>query len=322
MIESAARLAELEIIWHALWSSLTRSTPFQSPDWLLPWVTHYCGDQVLSFAFWNDGELVGLAPLFMYRRETCRRLLLLGTGNTDYLDAIFHPAYRDACCRALLSAVEQSQALWDECNLQRLPAGSPLLEGTVPEQRLLSRTDPQEPCPVLDFAESGRMSLMLKRSRYYAARLRQRHSCSIELATAASLGESLEALQRLHRERWHKKGMPGALTHENDYVFHRDVSLRFLRNGVLRLYCLYIEHEIAAVLYGFCNRSRMYFYLSGFDPKYSQLSIGTVLLGHAVEQAIAGKCEYFDFLTGRESYKYRWGATDQPMFARTLTKKT
>jgi ribosomal protein S18 acetylase RimI-like enzyme len=31
-------------------------------------------------------------------------------------------------------------------------------------------------------------------------------------------------------------------------------------------------------------------YLGGFDPAYSRLSIGTVLIAHAIRQAIEARC--------------------------------
>jgi CelD/BcsL family acetyltransferase involved in cellulose biosynthesis len=35
-------------------------------------------------------------------------------------------------------------------------------------------------------------------------------------------------------------------------------------------------------------------------------------LGHAIEAAKAEGAASFDFLRGREPYKYAWGARDQP----------
>jgi CelD/BcsL family acetyltransferase involved in cellulose biosynthesis len=61
-------------------------------------------------------------------------------------------------------------------------------------------------------------------------------------------------------------------------------------------------------------------YIGGFDPRWSALSPGTLLLGHAIEQATAEGAAAFDFLRGAEAYKYRWGAIDEPMFAVRVTR--
>jgi len=65
---------------------------------------------------------------------------------------------------------------------------------------------------------------------------------------------------------------------------------------------------------------RIYSYLSGFDPEYAQKSVGSIIIGHAVQRAIDNGQEAFDFLQGHEPYKYTWGARDVPCFARTILK--
>lgn len=44
-----------------------------------------------------------------------------------------------------------------------------------------------------------------------------------------------------------------------------------------------------------------------------------MLVGHAVEAAIAEGMASADFLRGRETYKYLWGAEDTPTLRRRLT---
>lgn len=326
-IQSPAHLGEFETGWRALWSSIPDATPFQSPDWVLPWCSHYCRDPLFCFAFHFNGTLVGLAPMFIYQGEQgFRRLLLLGTGNTDYLDVIFHPAFRKQSLRLLFAEIEKRSELWDECNLQRLRPESPLLEDIEQDEKFCISVSPQEPCPVIDLRnvslrDADRAAPMLRKAHRYATKLGQRRPFSIEEPTVESLYDCVTAWQRLHQDRWLDKGMPGALTHEKDHLFHAEVARRMLASGMLKLYSLRIAGEIAAVLYAFQHRSCRYSYLGGFDPKYARLSIGTILLGHSIERALAERCESFDFLKGRETYKYRWGATDRPIFARTIRPK-
>lgn len=326
-IPSIDRLRELEPSWRALWLSLSDSTPFQSPDWLLPWCTHYCRDSLFCFAFRVNGTLVGLAPLFIYGgQRSCRRLLLLGTGNTDYLDVVFHPSFRKECWRLLVAEIKQQSELWDKCNLQRLRPESPLLQGMAPDQEFCSAVSAEEPCPVidlrnLDLAHIDKAAPIFRKAHHYTAKLAHRYPFSIEQPTLASIDGCVTAWQSLHRDRWHDKGMPGALAHEKDLAFHMEVARRMFAAGMLKLYSLHIAGEIAAVLYAFQHGACRYSYLGGFDPKYARMSIGTVLLGHSIEQTRREGCQRFDFLKGREPFKYRWGATDQPVFARTISKR-
>jgi len=58
--------------------------------------------------------------------------------------------------------------------------------------------------------------------------------------------------------------------------------------------------------------------LSGFDPKFASISPGTLLIGHAIEQAMADGSQAFDFLRGVERYKYLWGAHDTATYRRSV----
>jgi CelD/BcsL family acetyltransferase involved in cellulose biosynthesis len=318
-IEDSERLHAIRDDWLRLWASLPDGTPFQSPDWLLPWWNHFGEGPLFSFAFWQGGELVGLAPLYIFAGEKIRRVFLIGTGNTDYLDVIFQPDRRKLCVRQLLTAIQEREGLWDECMFQRLRLGSPVLSERGDANGLISEVERQEPCPVVDLSGSGASS-MLKNARYYARKLEQGHTFSIEHATAECLDELLTALERVHQSRWEGKGLPSVFSKQRDRSFYRQVAKLFLAAGLLSMYALRIEQQIVDVLYGFQWRNRIYLYLSGFDPAFARMSVGTVLLGHAVQRSIDEGCQCFDFLGGRESYKYRWGAQDQEIFSRVIRK--
>lgn len=55
----------------------------------------------------------------------------------------------------------------------------------------------------------------------------------------------------------------------------------------------------------------MYGYLGGFRPEMARCSPGTVLIDHVLEAAIGEKLREFDFLRGKEAYKYLWGSRDR-----------
>jgi CelD/BcsL family acetyltransferase involved in cellulose biosynthesis len=68
---------------------------------------------------------------------------------------------------------------------------------------------------------------------------------------------------------------------------------------------------VAAVYYGFVANGRAYYYLSGFDPSFERLSPGTLIVHHAIQEAVREGAGEMDFLRGREAYKYGWGARDR-----------
>jgi CelD/BcsL family acetyltransferase involved in cellulose biosynthesis len=103
--------------------------------------------------------------------------------------------------------------------------------------------------------------------------------------------------------------------------FHREAARAMLRAGMLRLYALLVAGRLAAVLYGFRDRRRFYYYLAGFDPALGKVSPGTLVVGHAIEEAAREGAGDFDFLRGQEAYKYLWGAQEQCNYRRRLTPR-
>jgi CelD/BcsL family acetyltransferase involved in cellulose biosynthesis len=337
VVTDAQRLHEIESEWRALWTSLPDATPFQSPDWLLPWWKHYGEGDLLSFALWHGGRLVGFAPMYVFRsqnphpvpqrawekdgaRAAKRKLFLLGTGNSDYLDVLFDPAFRLQCCSAYLTEIWNVRACWDVCSFQRLRRGSPLLEEVVSTPELREEVSQQVPCVAIDLHNLGHGGVLLKRSHGYARKLQKVHRFTFEEATAGTLDDFSEALERLHQERWHEEGYQGALSSARDRSFHREVGRRFLEAKMLMFYGIRMGGKLIAAIYGYRVRGRIYSYLSGFDPEYARNSVGAISIGYAVERAMQSGCHAFDFLQGQEPYKYTWGARDVPCFARRILK--
>jgi CelD/BcsL family acetyltransferase involved in cellulose biosynthesis len=55
------------------------------------------------------------------------------------------------------------------------------------------------------------------------------------------------------------------------------------------------------------------YYNAGVDPEARYLSPGVVLIAGLVRRALEAGAKRFDFLRGDESYKYEWGAVDEPV---------
>ena len=125
----------------------------------------------------------------------------------------------------------------------------------------------------------------------------------------------LDALFALHRARWAARGAPGVLAAPEVVAFHRDAALALHHRGLLRLIGLALADRLVAVLYGFADHGRFLFYLSGFAPDVARRSPGRLVIGRAIDRARDDGAFEFDFLRGREPYKYEWGAVDRRVHA-------
>jgi CelD/BcsL family acetyltransferase involved in cellulose biosynthesis len=160
----------------------------------------------------------------------------------------------------------------------------------------------------------------LEKLRYYQRRAAKQGSIHYHLATPETCGGLLEELFRLHNARWSARG-GGMFCDPKVRQFHRDVAAEFAESNLLRLHQLSIDAEPAAVLYALSNARETYFYLAGFKPKFEKLSPGTLIIGQAIQRAFAEHHSAFDFLRGKEPYKYSWGARDCPTRAIRFQKR-
>jgi CelD/BcsL family acetyltransferase involved in cellulose biosynthesis len=314
VIRTTEQLEALEPEWLELWRRAPDATPFQSPAWLLPWWRHFGSHELSVITLRENGRLSGVAPLYVLREDDESLGMLLGTGTSDYLDVV---AIGDISPIAD-EMVRLDCQTWD---LQQLRPSSPLLKFTAPEGWSDTVID-QDRCPILSIGEGGPhlSTHFQKKLRYYRRSLSRLGSTSFETADASNIDALIEALFELHAARWQRRGMPGMLADDAIQRFHRQVIPRMLATGALRLHAMRIDARIVAVFYGFAHGGTEYYYLSGYDPELEKLSIGTVIVAHAIDEAVREGCATFDFLRGAEEYKYAWGATDRINRRRQLTR--
>ena len=319
-IGSAEELNPLRAEWLALWKRSSTSTPFQFPDWLIPWWKHFGVGQLCVLAVTDEERLVGLAPLFI---TNTRALSLLGTGNSDYLDILLDDRVCNDAAAAIFAHLCAHQSAWDECDFQNLRHTSPLLTMKTCAG-LREQLQEQNFCPVTLLPASeqqylDRLSPQLRHNLdYYQRRLSTLGDVVIEHANEDNFSELFDAFLKLHEARWRMNSMPGVLCDENVQSFHHEAASGFLASGALRLYALRINDRIIASLYGFHHSARTYYYLGGFDPEFKQYSPGTILVAHAITTAIREGAKEFDFLRGREDYKDRWLAVDRTIYRKRL----
>jgi CelD/BcsL family acetyltransferase involved in cellulose biosynthesis len=264
-------------------------------------------------------RLVGLVPAYVPDTSTAENaaLTFIGIGNSDYLDVLVDPDFIELSSDRIQEYLSTPSANWNEVHFEPLRSESNLVArwrvGRDLEMR--SSITQLEYCPVLKLGEMASFSKAIPHRqfenwRYYLRRAERLGTLEFELAGPENWRDSLSSLLRLHSIRWNARGAAGVLAEGAVRQFHWAAAEGMLKLGILRLYVLRLNSRPISALYGFQHRKRFYFYLGGFDPEFSTLSPGTLLLGHAISQAIRERATEFDFLRGQERYKYLWGAKD------------
>jgi CelD/BcsL family acetyltransferase involved in cellulose biosynthesis len=294
--------AGLEGKWWDLWHRDPAATAFQSPAWLIPWRQQFSEGENRVLTIESGQKLVGLLPLFRHEG----RLLPWGAGTTDWLDGIFDPE---------LDPAELSDALaelTDLLDLFQLSADSLLLKAPLPEG-WCERRRSSDACA--DLPLPARLPRnMTENLRYYRRRAARAGVADPERASPSIFDELVE----LHTRRWRERKQPGILSDTRVLAWHKEALPVLDAAGLLRLYALRLHGRTVAVLYVLYSKKRAFYYIGGFDPALESLGLGTILIGHAISDAERDGAQTFDFLRGQESYKYRWGATERPSYARWL----
>jgi CelD/BcsL family acetyltransferase involved in cellulose biosynthesis len=301
------------------WQSLFRRcgvTPFQNPDWLLPWIEVFSPEKLLCIEVRSADRLVGLAPLLIYCRDSTRVLALAGGGVSDYLDLLVDPEFEVEAISAILHAALDAQEDWGVLDLTDLPDYSALLKSPF----FKAEGKEHDTCSVLQLptSENELLHLFSKRQRANLrnarSRLERAGKSTVEIATAENFCEFLQDLFTLHTSRWSERGETGVLNDHRTREFHSGTAPLLLDRGLLHLSRLRVSDRTAAVIYSLFTNQTAYCYLQGFNPDFSHVSPGTQLMFSVMTNAISHGVRNFDFLRGQESYKQHWRAENKPTY--------
>jgi CelD/BcsL family acetyltransferase involved in cellulose biosynthesis len=317
LLRTAAAVESLREEWDALADIFVGATPFQRPAWAMAWMQQMSIASPLVVAIRCGRDLVGIVPGFVSDAESPRTFSLLGAGASDHLDAIAAPGFERATLDALRGWMEDAREQWQACTLDEIGPRAVLRDLRVPSGARAT-IEPQSVCPVLAIAEEHATALEDAVPRPQVARLRKARrraermgSVDLSRADRGDFIATMRTLFALHAKRWELRREPGVLGDSNVRKLHENVSAAFAARGALRLYALGIGGQTAGIIYGFRERQRLHMYLQGIEPALERASPGMLLVGFAIDDALAEGIREIDFLRGGEPYKYAWGAMDE-----------
>jgi CelD/BcsL family acetyltransferase involved in cellulose biosynthesis len=322
VIRHVRHLDDLERLspeWTDLLGRAPLASVFQSPGWCIPWWRAFGEGALHVLVDEEDDGLHAVAPLFV-RPATVDEpptLALIGTGNSDCLDILADSP--DAAARLFGAALADAGRGGWSIDLRRVPPHSILL--TRPE---IGCVLPDVPCPALSLAgDANRFEHLLdaafrKKLRSSRRALDRLGTVTFDTVRGHEVQRGLDDLFRLHADRWALKALRGVLAGSQVQGFHRCVAARLDSAGWLRLVRMRIGEEVAAMYYGFQWSGVAWFYLGGFNPHFAAFSPGSQMLREVLRMCIEEGVSVFDFLSGQEHYKYRWGAVDRPFFTRRI----
>lgn len=317
---------QLQDEWNDLLHRSVTDIIFATWEWQATWWNAYCpGDLWVISARDAEDRLIGIAPLFVENNPANGRVLaFIGCEDvTDYLDFIVDAEHSDAVYAAFAQFLAEHRETFDSMDLCNIPQDSPTRERLVAhlqEAGFEVTLTQQEVCPQIQLPDSfdDYLAGLNKKQRHEIRRKIRRLEGQAEVDwyvvdASHDLDEQMDLFLHLMASSDPEK--EGFLQDEANVKFFKQIVPTLMRRGWLRMNILTVDGKPAAAYLNFDYNQRILVYNSGLDlSENAHLSPGIVLLAYLIEEAIANQREVFDLLRGTETYKYRMGGQDYPVF--------
>ena len=319
-LTTSDEFARLAPEWNRLHAAAAAASVFNSWLFQYQWWQVYGGNRPLRILVALErGEVVGILALYIQKLKLLgvpvRVVRFVGTGADTHPDDLGpivargkEAAVSVKLARATLRLSGADVIVLSDMDPQSAFAGA--LEGAAADARRACLGEVSERIAYVELPRSWPQFLQSlssdRRTRIKSARRKAAAAHRLRFFVwddLAGLDGAVERLADLHQRRWSEAGGSASFATAEYVEFHRRIIKSAFPRGWLRLYCLELDGEIAAITYCYRFRNRVYLMQAGFDPAKARANPGKVLLGYAIEHAIGEGNAVFDFLKGEHRYK-------------------
>jgi len=308
--------------WNKILSQTACANVQLTYEWLSTWWEVFGGNERLSLITVTDrGKIIGIAPLIITKVISkagfeLRKLAFVGDGLTDYHDLLISHERRKEILQALIGFVLSNEKNWDAIHFRNIRSDSPnlpILRDSLKDTSLTftERINIKAPYISIDCDWLKYYNALGKNIR---SDMRRRLNCLTKKGKAEfvrihetdDVTNTLHIIKSIHVKCRQAKGEISWYTDEKRLRF---VSLILERFGDLKwldIVFLKLNDRIVAYYLGFIYDNVVYFWNTGFDPEFSGLSPGKLLLHHWIKDSFAVGYREFDFMVGQEPYKFQW----------------
>jgi len=322
VIDSNEDWQKLALQWNALLNASGSGVIFLTWEWLSSWVENCLGRNRSLFiiVFHENEQLAGIAPFYIDNKKfglfSLREIHFLGSPETgsDYLDVIARKGREKDVANSLFDFLMGDGAtFWDQLVLSDIPSSSFFL------LHFLNRIQYEGKhaeltygcfCPTANLMgaeEQFPVELSLKRKKKFKQELGILHRNS-EVEYVVRKGEHIDSFDEFFRLYEEKGGWSGKVL--------RPVLCGFIErhngNSPVQIDLLSVKGQTIAGLLHLHYRNTQALYLmavdKGFNPK---ISVGNLLVGLSIQNAVVNGQTTYDFLKGDEGYKFHWSSQGQ-----------
>ena len=303
--------------WRKSSDALVWSCPFVLPPWLKVWWNIFgVTSEFYLCAVRHKRDLIGLAPLRLIDHSAA---FIGSTDVCDYQDFIVAPGKGDAFFSVLLDNLNQQGIT--RLNLKPLRQESMALTRLVEVAKAKGCEVACHPMDVtleLDLPASWDEYLLMLTGK-------QRHEVRRKLRRLEEAGsiryrvvddvhdvrQEIETFFKLFKSS--REDKENFMTDEMA-TFFRSMAEAMAAEKLVKLYFLDVNEKPAASVICFDYNLRTYLYNNGFDVNFSTLSVGLLCKVFSIRDSIENEKQKYDFLKGSETYKYRLGGQEVPLY--------
>ncbi len=306
--------------WNDLLHRSPADTIFLTLEYQRTWWRYLGEGELLILAARDDGNLVGIAPLFVTENARGQRVMAtVGCVEVaDYLDLIVAQGWENEVYGTLVDYLARGGVEWDILDLCNIHQDSPTLEllPSLAEARGWTfSTALDDVCPIVQLPATWNEYLqMLSKKQRHEIRRKMRR-----LEAQAGVNWYIVGPEHdLATEIEHFVDLMAASTPDKaEFLtprmrsFFRQLASVAYDAGWLQLTFLKVEEQKAAAYLNFIYDNHVLVYNSGLDwQSFPKLGAGIVLIAYCIRHAIEHGRATFDFLQGDERYKYQFGGQD------------
>jgi len=278
-------------------------------------------------------------------RPDAKAVFMAASYHADYATILADPADLEAVIAAFVDSLaappdpNHGTQPWDVVDLRRwrdIDPALPILETAV--RAAAARhgweviREQEDVCPVVTFPVGGtwedHLATLDKKARHEVRRKLRRAEATgeVRFSLAPLAPETVDRFIALHQARWGENGLfPATAGGDRSRRFlHRLTELEAAEGpeAMLQLGMVHVGDRLIFATAGFDDGSACYFYNAGMDPDARDLSPGVTGTAAYIADRLAAGRSRFDFLRGNESYKYEWGALDEPIHRLIVLRTT
>jgi len=322
LVPGHALSPEIRNDWERILRKIPHGNPFLSPLWVEVWLKHFgqfLEPKLLLFRGENE-DLQGIGHLLGRVEGKKKGLILSGSRDVwDYRDFVIEPGLEGETFTSL-SLFLKNDSL-DFIELSSIAQFSPTAEvfpkvmescgfrvSREMEETVINLSLPATWEEFLETLNAKDRHELRRKIR----RIEKEGPCELVRAADSSLlDEQMSLFLELHRKS--RRDKLEFMTAEMEAYF-RDLAKELLKEGWLDLSFLRFQKKEIAAFFSFDFSETKFIYNSGYDPDFSWYSPGIVLSAYCIRGAIEKGIKGFNFLRGREDYKYHLGGREEANF--------